>query len=108
MSNFQKLSHNRVKTFPAIFHGSIFVLFSYISPSLCQRAILPHLGDAILEYVDLAFNQEFYLVGLSGIPDFKLTLWNWQRGEKIQSVDTHLGVINQLINSIIPILCDFN
>ena len=50
------------------------------------------LGDAVLEYVQLAFNQDYYLVGLSGIPDFKLTLWNWKRGEKIHSVETQLGV----------------
>ena len=62
-------------------------------------ATIIYTGDAVLEYVQLAFNQEFYLVGLSGVPDFKLTLWNWQRGEKIHSVDTQLGVSSGIIGS---------
>ena len=58
------------------------------------RSLSEPSGDAVLEYVQLAFNQELYLVGLSGVPDFKLTLWNWQQGHKIHSIDTKLGVSN--------------
>lgn len=48
-------------------------------------------GDALLEYVQLALNQECYLVGLSGVPDFKLTLWDWTKAQMIHSVPTALA-----------------
>ena len=45
-----------------------------------------------MEYISLAFNQDCYLIGLSGIPDFTITLWNWTKGEKLCSIATGMLV----------------
>ena len=50
-------------------------------------------GDAKLEYVALCFNHDAYLVGLSGVPDYLLTLWNWKTGTKLQSQPTNIHVL---------------
>ena len=55
-------------------------------------------GDALLEYISLAFNHDCYLVGLSGIPDFTMTLWNWTKAEKLCSIASGVLVyINELV-----------
>ena len=45
-----------------------------------------------MEFISLAFNQDCYLIGLSGIPDFNITLWNWTKGEKLCSIATGMLV----------------
>ena len=50
------------------------------------------LGDASSEYLSLALNQKGLLLGLSGVPDYRLTLWNWENEERICTVDTGLTV----------------
>ena len=49
-------------------------------------------GQASLEYVALAFNQENFLAAYSGVPDFKFDLWNWTNQELLCSVDSQLSV----------------
>ncbi len=49
-------------------------------------------GDCDLEYISLAFNQKGLLLGLSGVPDYRLTLWSWETEERICTVDTGLTV----------------
>jgi hypothetical protein len=51
-----------------------------------------YIGDAKLEYIALSFNSNCYLVGLSGVPDFKLTLWNWRTGVRLHSITTTIRV----------------
>ena len=63
-------------------------VYQYLLPS--QGVDLK--GDATLEYLALAFNQDVYLIGLSGVPDFKLTLWHWPRGEAVYSISSGLAV----------------
>ena len=46
----------------------------------------------MLEYVSLALNRDHLLVALSGVPDFKLTLWEWEKEELIASVETDITV----------------
>ena len=53
---------------------------------------LNYAGDAMLEYISLAFNHDCYLIGLSGVPDFMLHLWNWTKGEKLCSIQSGLMV----------------
>ena len=50
-------------------------------------------GEADLEYLALAFNHEKYLVGLSGVPDHRLTLWDWLNRVRLHTVDTNIRVI---------------
>lgn len=38
---------------------------------LCSSIV----GGAVLEYLEIAFSASEYLITLSGIPDFKLTVW---------------------------------
>ena len=47
-------------------------------------------GDAVLEYLALCFNADHYLVGLSGVPDYKLVLWNWKKGVRLHSISTSI------------------
>ncbi len=49
-----------------------------------------------LEYVALAFNQDNFLVGLSGLPDFHINLWNWAKAVLVCSVKTNMTVSDQL------------
>jgi hypothetical protein len=49
-------------------------------------------GDAILEYSCLSFNTEQQLIGLTGVPDFKLTLWDWTKKVKLHSINTSVKV----------------
>jgi hypothetical protein len=51
------------------------------------------IGDAALEYSCLAFNTEQQLAGLSGVPDSKLTLWDWVKAVKLYSISTNIKVI---------------
>ena len=62
------------------------------------------LGDAKLEYVALCFNHDKYLVGLSGVPDNLLTLWNWKEGVKLHSQPTSIRVMNERKNLFKDIL----
>ena len=50
------------------------------------------LGDAKLEYIALCFNHDCYLVGLSGVPDYKLVMWDWKRGVRLHSIHTSIRV----------------
>ena len=50
------------------------------------------IGDAALEYSCLAFNTEQQLAGLSGVPDSKLTLWDWVKAVKLYSIGTNIKV----------------
>ena len=46
----------------------------------------------MLEYISMAFNQDSYLIGLSGVPDFTITLWDWTKGEKLCCIASGLLV----------------
>jgi hypothetical protein len=82
------------------------ILISYQSKIFLSNKTLPHLtslktlnffvsnpGDAVLEYSCFAFNTEQQLAGLSGVPDYKLTLWDWTKGVKLHSVNTSIKVV---------------
>ena len=43
-----------------------------------------------MEYLAFCFNADSYLVGLSGVPDFKLVLWNWKKGVRLHSISTSI------------------
>lgn len=47
-----------------------------------------------MEYLSLAFNHETYLVGLSGVPNYQITLWDWPKEERLHTVDTHIRVVH--------------
>lgn len=49
-------------------------------------------GGVQIEYIDLVFNQKEILLGLSGIPDFKITLWNWVTEQMVfsQNLNSHV------------------
>ena len=61
-------------------------------------------GDAVLEYISMAFNQDCYLIGLSGVPDFTMTLWNWTKGEKLCSVASGLMVHEFMTKCVFGVL----
>ena len=44
-------------------------------------------GHHLVAYLATVFAGD-YLISLSSIPDFKLTVWSWRTGEKIASVVT--------------------
>ncbi len=60
---------------------------------LCKFSLV---GDAKLEYIALCFNHDNYLVGLSGVPDYKLVLWDWKQGVRLHSVETSIRVSENL------------
>ena len=74
------------------------VLFSlvyvviYVVIFMPKNIMFPFPGTSPLEYVSLAFNHETYLVGLSGVPDFKLTLWDWPKSQMLHTINTTLRV----------------
>ena len=56
-------------------------------------------GDAKLEYTALCFNHDKYLVGLSGVPDYLLTLWDWKEGKKLHSQPTSISVCRHILKN---------
>lgn len=56
----------------------------------------------MLEYIALCFNHDNYLVGLSGVPDYKLVLWDWKKGVRLHSVQTSIRV-SFLKSSLLPV-----
>lgn len=63
-------------------------IFVYTYPNLTTyRAKLK--GGAKLEYSCIAFAHNRNIVAsYSGVPDFKLTIWNWMEGEMLCSLET--------------------
>ncbi|GJQ81907.1 hypothetical protein Trydic_g3740, partial [Trypoxylus dichotomus] len=72
--------------------ASIFVL---TCPEFNSISKLP--GGTEDGYISLAFSEAEYLISLSGIPSFKITVWNWRNGERINSRETNLDTPNQLL-----------
>ncbi|CAB3997164.1 cilia- and flagella-associated 43-like [Paramuricea clavata] len=63
-------------------------IYVYTYPNLTTyRAKLK--GGAKLEYTCMAFaNNSNIVASYSGVPDFKLTIWNWLEGQMLCSVET--------------------
>ena len=82
-------------------------------PHMFTNAVFASIeGDVLLEYISLAFNHDCYLVGLSGMPDFTMTLWNWTKAEKLCSIASGVLVyINEFVlyekDNIICIIPNF-
>lgn len=47
-------------------------------------------GEALMEYRSLAFSHDKFLLGITGIPDFMVNLWDWQEETLLTSVSTEL------------------
>ncbi|CAD5121750.1 DgyrCDS10227 [Dimorphilus gyrociliatus] len=54
-------------------------------PDLQQKHELKN--GAALEYQCMQFSSSSFLVSISGVPDFQMVLWNYQKSEKLSSVD---------------------
>ncbi len=57
-----------------------------------ENVCLHFVGDGKLEYISLEFNHDSFLIGLSGVPDYKLTIWNWKTATKLHSISTEIRV----------------
>eukprot|EP00095_Tigriopus_kingsejongensis_P004580 snap_masked-scaffold462_size163801-processed-gene-0.22 protein:Tk04580 transcript:snap_masked-scaffold462_size163801-processed-gene-0.22-mRNA-1 annotation:"achain human liver receptor homologue dna-binding domain (hlrh-1 dbd) in complex with dsdna from the hcyp7a1 promoter" len=58
---------------------------------------------AQMEIIDLAFNRDQYLLGLSGIPDFKIILWDWKSNTLLFSqaiVGSHYDVFKNKLKTL--------
>ena len=49
-------------------------------------------GKAMMEYRCLNFSHDKFLLGISGVPDFVVNLWDWQNETLLTSVPTQLEV----------------
>ena len=47
-------------------------------------------GEAMMEYRCLNFSHDKFLLGISGVPDFVVNLWDWQNETLLASVPTKL------------------
>ncbi|XP_052225547.1 cilia- and flagella-associated protein 43-like isoform X5 [Dreissena polymorpha] len=56
-------------------------IYVFVYPTFRQTSVLQ--GGAKLEYTKLFFSSSDYLCSLSGIPEFDLTLWNYNTGSKL-------------------------
>ncbi|XP_052771525.1 cilia- and flagella-associated protein 43-like isoform X3 [Mya arenaria] len=56
-------------------------IYVFIYPTFRSMSVLE--GGAKLEYSKLFFSSSDYLCSLSGIPEFELTLWNFDKGIKL-------------------------
>ncbi|KAK2163683.1 hypothetical protein LSH36_75g07025 [Paralvinella palmiformis] len=72
-------------------------VFVYVYPSF--RLISELKDGAKLEYTKLAFSSSEYLATVSGIPDFLLTIWNFNTGRKLATHD---------MGKVIPNFISFN
>ena len=61
-------------------------VYQYSSPSDLKTLE----GDAVLEYISMAFNHERYLIALSGVPEYQFTLWDWPKETKLHVVSTDI------------------
>ena len=47
-------------------------------------------GEAMMEFKCLSFSHDRFLLGISGVPDFIVNLWDWQTETLLTSVHTEL------------------
>ena len=63
-------------------------------------------GEALMEYRSLTFSHETFLLGVSGVPDFMVNLWDWQNETLLTAVSTGLegpaSASVKLISSAFP------
>ncbi|KAK6639595.1 hypothetical protein RUM43_007868 [Polyplax serrata] len=49
-------------------------------------------------YIALKFSEMEYLVALTGVPDYKIVIWNWRTAEKVHVQETKLRNPNQFLS----------
>ncbi|XP_050396804.1 cilia- and flagella-associated protein 43 [Patella vulgata] len=59
-------------------------IYIYSYPTFREHVVIE--DAAQLEYQKLVFSSSEYMAGLSGLPDFELILWNYEKGIKLSSV----------------------
>ncbi|ESO90244.1 hypothetical protein LOTGIDRAFT_233795 [Lottia gigantea] len=62
-------------------------IYIYTYPTFREHMVLQ--DGAKLEYQKLTFSNSEYLAAISGLPDFELILWNYEKGIKLATV--HIG-----------------
>ncbi|XP_067656775.1 cilia- and flagella-associated protein 43-like isoform X1 [Haliotis asinina] len=59
-------------------------IYVFVYPTMRQLGVLE--GGAQLEFQQLVFSASEYLLSLSGLPDFEMTLWKYEKNMKLASV----------------------
>jgi hypothetical protein len=54
-------------------------------------------GGSSSYYKSVDFSEMGFLISLSSLPDFEITVWSWRTAEKLASQKTGLNNENQII-----------